>query len=71
MNASPKTTTTKPAISCCEVVESNPPAAATPVPSATKTAVKPRTNGMLETTTWREALRSARRAGSTAETAER
>ena len=62
MNASPNTTTTKPVISCCEVDESSPPAAATPVPSATNTAVKPRTNGMLETTTWREALRPGQEA---------
>ena len=42
-----------------------------PTPSATKTAVKPSTNGMLASTTRRAEPRSPSRSASTAETAER
>ena len=41
------------------------------MPSATKTAVKPSTNGMLASTTRRADPRSPSRSASTAETAER
>ena len=55
MNASPKTTRTKPAIRSSRNWSRKSPAPISwaPTPSATKTAVKPSTNGMLASTTRR------------------
>ena len=47
MNASPRTTSMKPAISSCAVDGRTPPIAAAPAPSTTKTTVKPTMNGRL------------------------
>ena len=73
MNASPKTTSTKPETCSSRnwSRKSPPPRSAAPTPSATKTAVKPSTNGMLATTTRRAVPGWPSRSASTAETAER
>ena len=70
-NASPSTTSTKPATSVCCCLSSTPPIAAAAAPSSTKTTVKPKANGMLATTTRRATPRSPSRSTSTAETADR
>ena len=71
MNASPITTSAKPAICVWVVLATTLAIAAAPAPSATKTTVKPAMNGMLAATTRRPAPRSPSRSTSTAETADR
>ena len=71
MNASPTTTSTKPATSVCAFGDSTLTIAADPAPSRTNTTVKPRMNGMLAIATRRDAPRSPNRPASTLDTAER
>ena len=73
MKANPKTTRTKPATRWSRnwLLRNPAPMSWAPMPSATKTAVKPSTNGMLASTTRRADPRSPSRSASTAETAER
>src|SRR5215207_5068904 len=69
--ASPSTTKTKPASSERRLRSRSPPRAAAPAPRATKTAVKPSTNGTLARATRRPTPASPSRSASTAETADR
>ena len=73
MKTSPKTISTNPAICSSRnwFRRSEPPIAAAPAPSPTKTAVKPSTNGTLARTTRSADPGSPRRSASTAETADR
>ena len=73
MNASPKTTSTKPATRSSRnwSPSTRPPTSAAPTPRSTKNAVKPATNGMLAATTRRAVPGSPSRSASTAEIAER
>src|SRR4029079_16096280 len=72
-NASPKTTTTKPATACTRVEfsETALPTSPAPAPSATKSTVNPATNGRLARKTRLVVPGSPSRPASTAETAER
>ena len=70
-NASPITTSAKPAICVWLVFGDDARDRGGAAPSATKTIVKPTMNGMLATTTRLPAPRSPSRSTSTAETAER
>ena len=58
-------------MSSCAVGVTTLPIAAAPAPSATKTAVKPRMNGMLATTTLRAVPCCPSRPASTLDSAER
>src|SRR5437667_9151169 len=71
--ASPKTTTTKPATACTHVEfsETALPTRPAPAPSATKSTVKPATNGRLARETRLVVPASPSRPASTAETADR
>src|SRR3954452_1827819 len=70
-NASPRTTSTNPAIFVRVSWSSHPPSAAAPAPRTTKTTVKPSANGTLAATTRRAEPRSPRRSTSTDEIADR
>ena len=71
MNASPSTTSTKPAIASRVSESTTPPRAAAPAPISTKITLKPAMNGTLESATRRAMPRSPRCVASTADTAER
>ena len=73
MNASPKTTSTKPATRSSRnwSPRIRPPTSAAPTPRSTKNAVKPTTNGTLPVSTRRAVPGWPSRSASTAETAER
>jgi len=73
MDARPNTTSTNPAIFSSKNWSRRrlPPTNAAPTPSATKSAMKPRTKGMLETTTRRAIPGSPSRSADTADTADR
>jgi hypothetical protein len=73
MNASPNTTRTNPAICSSRNWSRNrlPPSSDAPTPRATKTAVNPRTNGMLDATTRRAVPGRPSSSALTAETADR
>ena len=71
MKASPSTTSTKPAIFVRVSRSTQPPSAAAPAPSTTKTTVKPSANGTLAATTRRAIPRSPSRSTSTAVIADR
>ena len=61
MSASPRTTRTKPAISCCARTLTSCRSAVAATPSATNTTVKPGKNGRLATVTRRATPRCPRR----------